>query len=112
VSVYYEKSENRGRPFEFKLGAGQVIKGWDQGLLEYSLESIEVSLRVVCVLERRGSWLFLLTWHTEIEAWVRLKLARLSVPSPANVRVLILVFDVELIEIVGVPLVQKQKEEL
>jgi hypothetical protein len=48
----------------------------------------------------------------EIEAWVQLKLARLSVPSPANVRVLILVFDVELIEIVGVPLVQKQKEEL
>ena len=27
---------SRGRPFEFKLGAGQVIKGWDQGLLEYS----------------------------------------------------------------------------
>ena len=23
-----------GRPFEFKLGAKQVIKGWDQGLLE------------------------------------------------------------------------------
>ena len=24
-----------GKPFEFKLGTGQVIKGWDQGLLEY-----------------------------------------------------------------------------
>jgi FKBP-type peptidyl-prolyl cis-trans isomerase len=36
----------------------------------------------------------------------------LGTGPPTNVRVLILVFDVELIEIVGVPLVQKQKEEL
>lgn len=29
----FDASYNRGRPFQFKLGAGQVIAGWDQGLL-------------------------------------------------------------------------------
>lgn len=29
----FDASYNRGTPFTFKLGAGQVIKGWDKGLL-------------------------------------------------------------------------------
>ncbi|KAF2795346.1 hypothetical protein K505DRAFT_324126 [Melanomma pulvis-pyrius CBS 109.77] len=29
----FDASYNRGQPFQFKLGAGQVIAGWDQGLL-------------------------------------------------------------------------------
>ncbi|RDD44301.1 Peptidyl-prolyl cis-trans isomerase FKBP2 [Trichoplax sp. H2] len=29
----FDSSIGRGDPFVFKLGAGQVIKGWDQGLL-------------------------------------------------------------------------------
>lgn len=29
----FDSSVERGTPFSFKLGAGQVIKGWDQGLL-------------------------------------------------------------------------------
>jgi FKBP-type peptidyl-prolyl cis-trans isomerase len=30
----FDASYNRGSPLSFKVGSGQVIKGWDQGLLD------------------------------------------------------------------------------
>jgi len=80
----FDSSYNRGTPFEFKLGAGQVIKGWDQGLLD------------MCVGEKRK-----LVIPPQLAYGDR---AMGSIKKGST-----LVFDVELIEIVGVPLLQKQE---
>ena len=31
---FLSNSMDRGQPFEFQLGAGQVIKGWEEGLMD------------------------------------------------------------------------------
>ena len=33
----FDASRDRGRPFQFTIGVGQVIRGWDEGVILMSL---------------------------------------------------------------------------
>uniref|UniRef100_A0A6M2DDB2 peptidylprolyl isomerase n=1 Tax=Xenopsylla cheopis TaxID=163159 RepID=A0A6M2DDB2_XENCH len=33
----FDSSRSRGQPFKFKIGKGDVIKGWDQGVAQMSV---------------------------------------------------------------------------
>ncbi|KAK1994616.1 hypothetical protein LX36DRAFT_673012 [Colletotrichum falcatum] len=74
----FDASYDRGTPFTFKIGSGQVIKGWDQGLLD------------MCIGEKRT-----LTIPPELGYG-----SRGMGPIPASST---LVFETELVGIEGVP---------
>jgi FK506-binding protein 1 len=41
----FDSSVDRGQPFQFSIGVGQVIKGWDEGVIGMSLgESAVLSI--------------------------------------------------------------------
>merc|ERR1711893_15790 len=33
----FDSSRDRGKPFQFKIGCGQVIRGWDEGVAQMSV---------------------------------------------------------------------------
>ena len=36
----FDSSRDRGKPFSFQLGVGQVIKAWDQGVAQLSIGQV------------------------------------------------------------------------
>ncbi|KAL6891990.1 hypothetical protein GGI43DRAFT_387227 [Trichoderma evansii] len=82
----FDASYDRNQPFSFKLGAGQVIKGWDQGLLD------------MCIGEKRT-----LTIPPEMGYG-----QRNMGPIPAGST---LVFETELLAIEGVKAPEKPAEK-
>ncbi|GJJ73205.1 FK506-binding protein 2 [Entomortierella parvispora] len=73
----FDSSRDRNRPLDFTLGVGQVIKGWDQGLVD------------MCIGEQRK-----LTIPSNLAYGSR----SMGAAIPANSA---LVFDVELVRING-----------
>ena len=49
----FDSSVDRDEPFAFVLGTGQVIQGWDQGMVGMRLES-EMSMRDETVFGTNG----------------------------------------------------------
>jgi FKBP-type peptidyl-prolyl cis-trans isomerase len=52
----FDSSRDKNRPFQFQIGVGQVIKGWDTGVMQMSLgERSELRIPAVMGYGARGA---------------------------------------------------------
>ncbi len=56
----FDSSVDRGKPFQFRIGIGQVIEGWDVGVAQMSLGEKAVlkipAAMVLCKLHTDALW--------------------------------------------------------
>uniref|UniRef100_A0A667XYI2 peptidylprolyl isomerase n=1 Tax=Myripristis murdjan TaxID=586833 RepID=A0A667XYI2_9TELE len=62
----FDCSRARGKPFSFKLGASQVIRGWDEGVAKVRREIVLIpGIKIWPTLATDNCALFNENWHEE-----------------------------------------------